>query len=95
MRFEPPSNRRLTWTWLVLVALTVASMVGGRATAGDPRPLGIWAVVVVLAITTVKAAQVLLNFLNLRAASGGWRQGFLVAIFLINAAIALIYAFTP
>ncbi|TCS64717.1 cytochrome C oxidase subunit IV family protein [Varunaivibrio sulfuroxidans] len=95
MHFQSPSNRRLTWTWLVLVGLTLASMVGGRATAGDPHPLGVWVVVVVLAITTVKAAQVLLNFLNLRAASGGWRQGFLVAVFLINATIALIYAFTP
>lgn len=96
MRFKSPSARRLTWTWAVLVALTLASMIGGRATVGgDPRPLGVWAVAVVFVITSIKAAQVLLNFLNLRAAGGGWRQGFLAAIFLMNALIVMIYAMTP
>lgn len=72
-----PSARRLVLAWVLLTALTVASMVAGSMGAG------MTGATVILAVTLIKARQILDIYLNLRAATTGWRVAFTALILLI------------
>jgi hypothetical protein len=80
-----PTTRRLIVAWALLMALTAATMVWGRAASGDATPLGIAWVAALLAVTFFKASRVLMVYLNLRLSTQGWKvmfHAFLVAILL-------------
>lgn len=84
------STNRLFHTWLMLMALTGASIVAGRT--GADAPLGLAGVAVVLLAAGIKCRQILLDFLNLRAADGGWRSGFWSYLALLGLLIFAAYA---
>jgi hypothetical protein len=74
-------RRRIDRTWLLLAALTSASIAATR--------IGLVGVVVngaVLVLAIVKARSLLWNFLDIRAASSGWRTVFLAWLLLIAVA---------
>lgn len=71
-----PTTRRLVAAWSLLAGLTVASMVAGLVGVEDTAALGWTMVAFILAVTWIKAHQILAVYLNLRAAPAGWR-GFL------------------
>lgn len=95
MRPKHPSVRALTLAWLLLMALTVASMASGRAASGDPAPLGLGLVAILLGVTVVKAMRVLNVYLNLRAATPGWRHAFGAILIVICLFILAAYAVAP
>ena len=73
-----PSKRRLLYTWLILMTLTLFSMLSAQLTnATTWLPLPLWGVMLVLASTGFKVQQVLMVYLNLRVSSAGWKGGFL------------------
>ncbi|MGC2856544.1 cytochrome C oxidase subunit IV family protein [Novispirillum sp. DQ9] len=84
---DMPSPRRLVLAWAVLCTLTVVSMAAGTLGAG------LTGAALILAMTLVKARQILDIYLNLKAASVGWRALFtalVVAILgIVLAALAL------
>lgn len=74
-------RRRMDQTWLLLAALTVASIATTR--------IGMTAVVTdsaVLALAAVKARSLLWNFLDIRSASSGWRALFVAWLLLVTIA---------
>ena len=78
-----PTTRRLIVAWLLLMTLTAATMVWGRAGSGDTTPLGAAWVAALLAVTFFKASRVLMVYLNLRVSTQGWKvlfHAFLIAI---------------
>lgn len=88
-----PSPRRLSLTWLVLMALTAASMIAGRvAPDAGLEPLGLAGVGLVLAAAVFKSRLILMNFLNLRCAAGSWRPLFTFWLTLIALLILAAYA---
>tara|TARA_R110002074_G_scaffold321448_1_gene491885 strand:+ start:139 stop:435 length:297 start_codon:yes stop_codon:yes gene_type:complete len=73
-----PGKRRLLYTWLILMTLTLFSMLSAQLTTATTwLPLPLWGVVLVLASTGFKVQQVLMVYLNLRVSSTGWKGGFL------------------
>lgn len=83
MHGQLPTARRLIVAWLLLMALTAATMFWGRAASGDMTPLGVAWVAALLAVTFFKASQVLMVYLNLRVSTQGWKvlfHAFLIAI---------------
>ncbi len=88
-----PSYRALFLTWAVLIALTGASMLAGRVD-GDAAlaPLGIGGVGFVLLMAGLKCRWILMDFLNLRAADGGWRAGFWAYLIVVGLLILGAYA---
>lgn len=73
-----PGKRRLLYTWLILMTLTLFSMLSAQLTnTAAWLPLPLWGVVLVLASTGFKVQQVLMVYLNLRVSSAGWKSGFL------------------
>lgn len=83
--------RGLVVTWLVLMALTLVSMVGGLLD-GDPhsvQALPLLSVAVILAATVLKARGILRVYLGLQASGPGWRGFF---AFLVLAICGLILA---
>lgn len=91
---QPPDHRRLTRTWGLLMILTVASLLTGRA--GEAGSLGLPGSAVVLAVGAFKAQRILMDFLNLRAAPAGWRAvltlwpGLTAAAIWLTAAVPLL-----
>lgn len=87
---DHPSPRTLLLTWGLLAGLTVVSLFtaigedGARSTAA----LGWVSVALILAVTWVKARQILAVYLNLRASTAGWR-GFFAALVLVILAVIL------
>lgn len=78
MMEQLPGRRRLLFSWLVLMTLTLLSMLSAQLTdATTWLPLPLWGVLVVLASTGFKVQQVLMVYLNLRVSSAGWKAGFL------------------
>ncbi|MCZ4282945.1 cytochrome C oxidase subunit IV family protein [Kiloniella laminariae] len=84
---------RLLLTWALMSGLTVISIISGDAleTQGDTVPLGLVSVIVLMGATLFKCRLLLLDFLELRSSSAGWRRGFIFAIFLIAAMITGAY----
>lgn len=70
------TTRRLVIAWSLLAGLTLASMVAGLVGVEDTAALGWTMVAFILAVTWVKARQILAIYLNLRAAPAGWRGFF-------------------
>jgi hypothetical protein len=85
-----PDRKRLDRTWLLLMALTVASLIAGRAD-GSAAP-GLMGAAVVLVVAVVKARGILMEFLNLRAAPAGWRAVFIVWLGAVAATLWLTAA---
>lgn len=88
-RFPQPSRRTLLLTWLLLVLLTLATMLGAGL-AGDPAtvaPLALWQIGLVLILAAVKARQILRIYLNLRVSTPGWRGMFVTFVVIITALI--------
>jgi hypothetical protein len=85
-----PGKRRLLFTWLVLMMLTLLSMLSAQLTdASTWLPLPLWGVVLVLASTGFKVQQVIMVYLNLRVSSAGWKAGFLC---LLTVTLLLIFS---
>ncbi|MCW8861795.1 MAG: cytochrome C oxidase subunit IV family protein [Rhodospirillales bacterium] len=95
MRFPLPDKKLLIASWLLLLALTVASMISGRASAGDLTPIGGFGMALVLAATALKAQQILYVYLNLRQSTAGWRAFFIAFLIVVCSGIALTYAIPP
>lgn len=88
-----PSARVLLRTWAVLMALTVGSMAAGLAYPGAAQEsLGLAGVGMVLAAALFKSRQILLDFLGLRHAGGGWRALLYAWLILIAAVVLAAYA---
>ncbi|WP_404385495.1 cytochrome C oxidase subunit IV family protein [Caenispirillum salinarum] len=70
-----PSRRALALTWALLAGLTVGSMATALADgdAVSTAALAGTQVALILALTAVKARQILHVYLNLRTSTGGWR----------------------
>ncbi len=86
---SPPSRKVLMTAWLTLLALTVATMISGHVTGGDTLgPLWIPALSIV---TLLKARIILRDYLNLRAASGGWGRGFTVFLSFLLGILAVLF----
>lgn len=80
----------LTRAWVILMALAILTLVLGLH---DPRtPLGIWSAVALMATTVIKGRQILLDYLELRHAQGGWRAGLTVYLALVALLIVAAYA---
>lgn len=85
---QPPAPRRLVIAWVLLAGLTVASMAAALPGADSGRALAWPVVAFVLAVTWVKARQILAVYLNLSAAPAGWR-GFLGGLVMVILALIL------
>lgn len=77
-----PAQGRLVLAWAVLCLLTIATMMAG--TLGG----GLGGAALILAMSLVKARQILDVYLNLTAAGTGWRVLF-TALVLVILTIAL------
>lgn len=80
----------LTRAWLILMALCVVTLVLGLSDSGSP--LGGAGVASLLLTTLVKARQVLLDFLELRHAGGGWRGGLTLWLVVVAGLILAVHA---
>lgn len=70
-----PARRALALTWALLAGLTVGSMATALSD-GDATSTAALAgtqVALILALTALKARQIMHVYLNLRASTGGWR----------------------
>ena len=74
MTFKNPSTRTLILCWVVLMALTIGTMISGRATSDTALTAAL--VLSLGLITWVKSMLILRYYLNLRTASKGWIKGF-------------------
>lgn len=84
---------RLVATWAVLIGLTSLSLVAGdAATAGAIRPLGVVAVVLVLAASFFKAQQILWSYLQLGRSTLAWKATFVSFLLFICLLILSAYA---
>jgi hypothetical protein len=80
-------------TWTVLMALTAGSMFAGAVhPSAAHEPLGLVGVGLVLAAALFKSRQILLDFLGLRVAGGGWRALLYAWLVLIAALVLGAYA---
>ncbi len=95
MRFTLPNKKLLIVTWLLLMALTLASMYWGKASSGSQEVLGLSWVGLVLAVTVIKARQILYVYLNLRQSTGGWRAFFMAFLLAVCFGIGLTYLIPP
>lgn len=82
------SYGKLTLTWALLMALTVAGMTAGVR----EQALGLAGTGAVLAIAGLKALQVMRNYLGLRRAGGGWQALFCAWLLLVGAVVLGAYA---
>ncbi|XKE45355.1 cytochrome C oxidase subunit IV family protein [Halomonas organivorans] len=83
-----PGARRLLIAWATLMVLTLISMVSARLEeAAQWQALPLWSASLVLLATAFKAHQVLMVYLNLRAAGSAWRGAF---VGLLAVTLALI-----
>ncbi|PCI33553.1 MAG: hypothetical protein COB54_04440 [Alphaproteobacteria bacterium] len=89
MNFKNPSTRTLILCWVVLMALTIGTMMSGRATSDAALTAGL--VLSLGLITWVKSMLILRYYLNLRTASKGWNKGFNIYLFIVLGIIMLIF----
>jgi hypothetical protein len=87
-----PSRRALLAAWAVLAVLTlVTAVAGGTLLSADPTaPLGLGSAALLLLAAALKARLILMRYLNLRAASGGWRFLFTVWVGLVLLVVLVI-----
>lgn len=69
---------RVNRTWLLVAAVTLASMAMSRSGLAGPAVNG-----AVLTLATIKARALVWNFLNIRSASSGWRAVFVAWLLVI------------
>lgn len=74
------SSGKLLIAWCLLVALTVVTIVGGRADTGSMQSLGPVLFALLMSVTAFKAQQILTVYLGLRNSTLGWRAGFSVMV---------------
>lgn len=87
-----PALHPLTRAWVILMALAILTLALGL---NDPHtPLGILSAIALMATTVVKGRQILLDYLELRHAPGGWRAGLTVYLSLVALLIVVAYAAT-
>ena len=86
----PPSLRQLALVWFLLMALGAATMFAGKVTT--ITSLGTLWMVVLMAVTWLKAHLILRYFLELNAASGGWNKVFNILVSLILLLLLGLYA---
>jgi hypothetical protein len=79
---------QLTQTWLLLMALTVTAMISAQLEPQAPA-LPPWALAIVVLSAALKARQILMVYLDLQAATAGWR-GFFTGLLITT--LALIFA---
>ena len=84
-----PSRKILITAWLTLLALTMGTMISGHVSGGNA--LGPAWIAALAAITLFKARIILRDYLNLRAASGGWGRGFTAFLILLLGILALLF----
>ncbi|MEH6632832.1 MAG: cytochrome C oxidase subunit IV family protein [Halopseudomonas aestusnigri] len=91
---KPNPIFRLLLTWALMSGLTIISMFSGDAleTGGVTASIGFASVGILMTITLFKCRLLLLDFLELRHASPGWRRGFFLAVLIITAMITATYA---
>jgi len=88
-----PADWRLWATWALLMGLTSLSLVAGDAgSAGAVRPLGLGAVVLVLAAGFFKAQQILWQYLELGRSTAAWKVTFVAFLTTISLVILAAYA---
>lgn len=81
MREELPGTKRLTVTWLLLMALTALSMWSAQLDqTALLLPLPLWSIAIILLSAGFKVQQILMVYLNLRVSSAGWQGGFLCVL---------------
>jgi len=86
----PATPRKLAIIWLVLMALGLGTMLAGKVTAIEP--VGVKWMLILMAITWIKANLILRYYLELDAATGGWSTVFNSLISLIIAILLGLYA---
>lgn len=80
----------LAKTWIVLVALTVATM---SVAASQSRLLPfIVQAALILAVASFKASAILNHFLDLRSTSRGWRLLFSIYLLMLGGSVLAIHA---
>ena len=82
-------EKRLTQAWLIVVAMTVAS-VGAAMAGAHVESGGRWASCVAMAAAFIKARQILDHFLDLRRAGKSWRGFFTWALVGIMGGVLLV-----
>ncbi len=89
MEEKLPGTKRLLYTWLILMVLTIISMWSAQL-GGDSRgvSLPLWGIAIVIASAGFKVQQILMVYLNLRVSSGGWKGAF---ISLLVATLVLVF----
>ena len=87
-----PGQRRLIRTWLILMALTCASMLGALVPMGDGNDRLAWTgVLMIIAAAYYKAHRIVMVYLNLRASTSGWKGGLIVYLMLTTLVILGTY----
>lgn len=82
----------LTRAWIILMALAILTLVLGLY---DPHtPLGVASAFALMATTIIKGRQILLDYLELRHADGGWRIGLTLYLTAVALLILAAYAAT-
>lgn len=88
MSMNLPGRQRLIRTWLILMALTCASMVGALVPMGDNGDRLAWTgILTIVAAAYYKAHRIVMVYLNLRASSGGWKGGLIAYLMLTTLVI--------
>ena len=87
-----PTPRKLVFIWLVLMALSLATMLAGKITSIET--VGPAWMLILMAVTWIKANLILRYYLELNAASGGWNKVFNAIISLIIVILFGLYAST-
>ena len=83
-----PGQQRLIRTWLILMALTCASMIGALVPPGDSAHRLAWAgLLTIVAAAYYKAHRIIMVYLNLRASSAGWKGGLIAYLMLTTLVI--------
>lgn len=85
-----PSLRKLTLIWAILLLLSVGTIFTGQVNESDSIGL-IW-MACLLGVTFFKTTLILNYFLDLKAATQGWSQFFIILVFLILLIIYGLYA---
>ena len=85
-------NSPLTRAWAILMALAVVTLVLGLF--NPHAPLGVISAFALMATTVIKGRQILLDYLELRHAGGGWRAGLTIYLSVVALLILAAYAAT-
>ena len=88
----PPTPRKLAIIWLFLMGLGMTTMLAGKVTSIET--VGSAWMLILMALTWIKAHLILRYYLELDAASGGWSKVFNAIISLIIVILFGLYAST-